>query len=67
MAKVFPDSSRNAYPRGGSGPYGFALWAAMVCVLVGYGLLRLFVGARKFDDLETRALEWMFGMSKRRK
>lgn len=67
MAKIFPDSSRSAYPRGGSGTYGFALWAAMICIAVAYGLLRVFVGSQKFNDAESRALEWIFGMSRRRK
>src|SRR6185312_12505485 len=67
LTKVFPDSSRSVYPRSGSGPYGFALWAAMLCLAFAYGLLRLFLGAQKFGEAESRATKWIFGMSRRRK
>jgi hypothetical protein len=66
IRKTFPIPGGFSYPRG-NGPEGWYLWAAMVCVALIYGLLRFFVGARKFDETEDRALEWIFGMSKHRK
>jgi hypothetical protein len=65
MAKIFPDSGYHPIP--GTSPLGFYIWAAMVCVAVLYGLMRFLVGARKFDHISADAVEWIFGMSKRRK
>jgi hypothetical protein len=42
----------------------FALWAAAVCAVVLYGVLRLVLGARRFDGITDRLLEWMAGISK---
>ena len=66
IRKIFPLPGGFPYVRG-SGPEAWYLWAVMVCVAVIYGLLRVLVGARKFDETENRALEWIFGMSKHRK
>jgi hypothetical protein len=63
ISKFFPDSG--VTPAAPRGYLGSAFWAAMVCVLVVLGITRFLVGARKFGDMSTRALEWIFGASKR--
>ena len=43
----------------------FAFWVAIIGVVLLYSVLRLFFGARKVADVTNRALEWLFGFTKR--
>jgi hypothetical protein len=59
----FPDSG---YPfTRGASPFGGPILAAIVCVAVAYGFLRLLIGRQKIEELNTRATKWFFGSSKR--
>jgi hypothetical protein len=41
----------------------FAFWVAIVGTALLGSVLRFFIGARRFDDMTSRALEWLFGNS----
>jgi hypothetical protein len=60
--KLFPDKN---LPPDTKGLLAFAYWLALVCVIALYSLLRFLIGARRFDDMSARALEWIFGVSRR--
>lgn len=64
IEKLFPE--KNPPPFGsGRDTLVFAMWIGMVCIAVVYTVLRLLIGARKFDNMAGRAVEWVFGLSKR--
>jgi hypothetical protein len=62
---IFPNRNPPPFGRGRNDNVGFAVWIAMVCIAVLGTIIRFLIGARKFDDIMARALEWIFGVSKR--
>jgi hypothetical protein len=63
MNKLFPESNLTS-PGLPMKHLSFAVWAAMACVAVFYGILRFLVGARKFDLMASQALAWIVGTSR---
>jgi len=41
----------------------FAFWVTIGGIAVLGSVLRFFIGDRRFDDMTSRALEWLFGNS----
>jgi hypothetical protein len=61
----FPQHNPPPLPGGRNDSVGFAVWIGMVGITVVGTIIRFLVGARKFDDTMSRALEWVLGVSKR--
>jgi hypothetical protein len=45
-------------------PLGFAIWAVALCSALVLSALRLLLGARKFDEISGRVMDWFSGDSK---